>query len=78
MSSTAPVASIGDAPQPLHTKAALCDSGGGYRAMLFRLGSFWRLNALGELPSGRTMTAARLALSCLGERKPRLNVVRRP
>jgi NTE family protein len=29
---------------------ALCLSGGGYRAMLFHLGSLWRLNELGYLP----------------------------
>ena len=29
---------------------ALCLSGGGYRAMLFHLGTLWRLNELGYLP----------------------------
>jgi predicted acylesterase/phospholipase RssA len=29
---------------------ALCLSGGGYRAMLFHLGSLWRLNERGYLP----------------------------
>src|SRR6266446_9147403 len=29
--------------------AALCLSGGGYRAMLFHLGAIWRLNELGIL-----------------------------
>ncbi|UVT18592.1 MAG: patatin-like phospholipase family protein [Nitrospira sp.] len=29
---------------------ALCVSGGGYRAMLFHLGTFWRLNQAGLLP----------------------------
>jgi NTE family protein len=29
---------------------ALCLSGGGYRAMLFHLGSLWRLNEVGYLP----------------------------
>jgi len=68
MSSSAPVTDIGDAQQgALRTKPALCLSGGGYRAMLFHLGSFWRLNELGWLPkldrvssvSGGTIAAAR-------------------
>ena len=72
MSSSAPVTDIGDAQQePLRTKPALCLSGGGYRAMLFHLGSFWRLNELGYLPkldrvssvSGGSIVAARLALA---------------
>ena len=29
---------------------ALCLSGGGYRAMLFHVGSIWRLNEAGLLP----------------------------
>ena len=33
-----------------HHQWALCLSGGGYRAMLFHLGSLWRLNELGYLP----------------------------
>jgi NTE family protein len=48
----------------------LCLSGGGYRAMLFHLGSLWRLNELGYLPklkrissvSGGSITAAFLGL----------------
>lgn len=48
----------------------LCLSGGGYRAMLFHLGTLWRLNDLGILPkltrissvSGGSITAAYLAL----------------
>lgn len=48
---------------------ALCLSGGGYRAMLFHLGSLWRLNELSLLPrlnrvssvSGGSITAAVLA-----------------
>ena len=36
-----------DKPQP---GIALCLSGGGYRAMLFHLGSLWRLAELGYLP----------------------------
>lgn len=50
---------------------ALCLSGGGYRAMLFHLGSLWRLNELGYLPrldrissvSGGSITAGALALN---------------
>jgi NTE family protein len=47
---------------------ALCLSGGGYRAMLFHVGSLWRLNEAGYLPrldrissvSGGSITAATL------------------
>ena len=47
---------------------ALCLSGGGYRAMLFHVGSLWRLNELGYLPklerissvSGGSITAGTL------------------
>ena len=50
---------------------ALCLSGGGYRAMLFHLGSLWRLNEFGLLRSlsrvssvsGGSITAAMLGLS---------------
>jgi NTE family protein len=50
---------------------ALCLSGGGYRAMLFHLGTLWRLNELGYLPkldrlssvSGGSITAAVLAFN---------------
>jgi len=49
---------------------ALCLSGGGYRAMLFHVGTLWRLNELGYLPmlsrvssvSGGSITAGVLAL----------------
>ena len=45
-------------------------SGGGFRAMLFHLGSFWRLNELGMLPklsrisgvSGGSLLLGRLAV----------------
>ena len=71
MSSSAPVTDIGDAPGPLSPKPALCLSGGGYRAMLFHLGSLWRLNELGWLPkldrissvSGGSIANARLGLA---------------
>lgn len=51
------------------TGIALCLSGGGYRAMLFHLGTLWRLNELGYLPklervssvSGGSITAGVLA-----------------
>ena len=54
-------------PQP---GIALCLSGGGYRAMLFHIGTIWRLNELGYLPrlarissvSGGSITAGRLGL----------------
>ena len=62
-----------DQPQP---GIALCLSGGGYRAMLFHLGSLWRLAELGYLKkltrissvSGGSITAAVLGLkwSALG------------
>ncbi len=50
---------------------ALCLSGGGYRAMLFHLGTLWRLNELGYLPkldrissvSGGSITAAVLGMN---------------
>jgi NTE family protein len=53
-------------PQP---GIALCLSGGGFRAMLFHVGSLWRLNELGWLPkldrvssvSGGSITAGVLA-----------------
>src|SRR5689334_15478660 len=49
---------------------ALCLSGGGYRAMLFHVGSLWRLNEMGFLPrlarissvSGGSITAGVLGL----------------
>jgi NTE family protein len=50
---------------------ALCLSGGGYRAMVYHLGTLWRLNELGFLPrlarvssvSGGSITAAWLGLA---------------
>lgn len=53
---------------------ALCLSGGGYRAMLFHLGSLWRLNEAGYLPrldrissvSGGSIAAGVLALAWAG------------
>jgi NTE family protein len=55
--------------QPPQPGVALCLSGGGYRAMLFHLGSLWRLNQLGWLAkldrvssvSGGSLTAGVLA-----------------
>src|SRR5947208_5231737 len=63
----------GAAPRP---GVALCLSGGGYRAMLFHLGSLWRLNEFGLLRglkrvssvSGGSITAA-----ALGARWPQLD-----
>src|SRR3954451_5679752 len=46
-----PVRSIpGDDPKSKPQGTALCLSGGGYRAMLFHVGSLWRLNEAGLLP----------------------------
>jgi NTE family protein len=65
-----PVRDIGDADgRRVQPGIALCLSGGGYRAMLFHLGSLWRLNELGYLPrldrvssvSGGSITAGALA-----------------
>src|SRR5947208_7713329 len=58
----------GAAPRP---GIALCLSGGGYRAMLFHLGSLWRLNELGQLAkidrissvSGGSIVAGALGLA---------------
>ena len=36
--------------EKLEDTLALCLSGGGYRAMLFHLGSLWKLNEWGYLP----------------------------
>ena len=55
----------------LEDGAALCLSGGGYRAMLFHVGTLWRLNQLGYLKmlkrissvSGGSITAGVLALA---------------
>jgi NTE family protein len=57
-----------DDPRNPEDGIALCLSGGGYRAMLFHLGSLWRLNELGYLPklnrissvSGGSITAGLL------------------
>lgn len=59
-------------PEPGPEKQwALCLSGGGYRAMLFHLGTLWRLNEAGFLPkldrissvSGGSITSAQMALT---------------
>src|SRR5271166_1196509 len=60
----------GDPAQP-SPGIALCLSGGGYRAMLFHLGTLWRLNELGYLPklarissvSGGSITSGVLAMN---------------
>jgi NTE family protein len=72
-STVAPVEQIAtDATEPAPQPGiALCLSGGGYRAMLFHLGSLWRLNELGYLPrldrvssvSGGSITAGMLGLA---------------
>ena len=59
-----------DDPRQAEEGIALCLSGGGYRAMLFHVGSLWRLNELGYLPklarissvSGGSITAGLLGL----------------
>ena len=59
-----------DDPRAPQEGIALCLSGGGYRAMLFHVGSLWRLNELGYLPklarissvSGGSITAGVLGL----------------
>jgi len=68
----APVRFIpGDEEKAPTEGVALCLSGGGYRAMLFHLGTLWRLHELDYLPkltrvssvSGGSITAAVLALA---------------
>src|SRR4051812_3877892 len=57
--------------EQLEDGAALCLSGGGYRAMLFHVGTLWRLNELGYLlnlkrissVSGGSIAAGVLALA---------------
>lgn len=57
-------------PSSLQPGIGLCLSGGGFRAMLFHLGTLWRLNDLGYLPkldrissvSGGSITAGLLGL----------------
>src|SRR5215216_6704395 len=72
LESIQPVSS--DAPEPSGAPKAgiaLCLSGGGYRAMIFHLGTLWRLNQLGFLKklsrvssvSGGSITAGVLALA---------------
>jgi NTE family protein len=59
-----------DPAAPLKDGIALCLSGGGYRAMMFHLGSLWRLNEMGYLGkldrissvSGGSITAGVLGL----------------
>ena len=66
-----PVTASPGRSRPPEPGIALCLSGGGYRAMLFHVGSLWRLNELGYLNvlkrissvSGGSITAGRLALS---------------
>jgi NTE family protein len=61
----------GDRGRRPEAGAALCLSGGGYRAMLFHVGALWRLNEAGYLPklervssvSGGSITAGVLGLA---------------
>lgn len=67
---TAPAEDVGEKPK-LKPGIVLCLSGGGYRAMLFHLGTLWRLNNAGYLRklvrvssvSGGSITSAVLALA---------------
>lgn len=67
-SETEPIAEV--EPASLHRGIGLCLSGGGFRAMLFHLGTLWRLNEIGYLPklnrissvSGGSITAGVLGL----------------
>jgi NTE family protein len=60
----------GDAGKPVKDALGLCLSGGGYRAMLFHLGTLWRLNEFALLPkiarissvSGGSITSGALAM----------------
>jgi len=72
---TAPVETLDqDRGRGLDEGIALCLSGGGYRAMVFHVGSLWRLNELGYLPrlsrvssvSGGSITAAMLGMNWTG------------
>lgn len=61
----------GEADSNLEDAIALCLSGGGYRAMIFHVGTLWRLNDAGVLPrlsrvscvSGGSITGAVLGLA---------------
>src|SRR6516225_10282615 len=71
LSALQPVHDHPDDPKQPCEGIALCLSGGGYRAMLFHLGSLWRLNELQYLPklgrissvSGGSITSGALALN---------------
>ena len=76
LSATAPVEMIDTASKHREPEEgiALCLSGGGYRAMLFHLGSLWRINELGLLSkidrissvSGGSITAGVLGMNWKG------------
>ena len=63
-----------DDARALRAEMGLCLSGGGYRAMLFHLGTLWRMNEFGLLPkiarlssvSGGSITSGALALAWNG------------
>lgn len=71
MTTAAPVVDTGSADEPPEEGIGLCLSGGGYRAMLFHVGSLWRLHEVGLLKqikrissvSGGSITAAKLGLA---------------
>lgn len=66
-----PIRDVGPGGEQLQPGVALCLSGGGYRAMVFHVGSLWRLNEVGYLPkldrissvSGGSITAGVLGLN---------------
>jgi NTE family protein len=70
-SALSPVHDHPDDPSQPSDGVALCLSGGGYRAMLFHLGTLWRLNELQYLPklsrvssvSGGSITSGVLAMN---------------
>ena len=72
LSAASPVRTIpADAGKSVQAGAALCLSGGGYRAMVFHIGAVWRLHETGMLKplkrissvSGGSITAGMLALA---------------
>ena len=72
--SVSPAKETDSRPASPEAGVGLCLSGGGYRAMLFHLGSLWRLNEAGLLPtitrfssvSGGSITAAALGANWAG------------
>ena len=68
-----PVREIGDADgRRVQPGIALCLSGGGYRAMLFHLGTLWRLNELGFLGRIDRVSSVSGGSITAGSARPRL------